>query len=247
MPSKRVAALMQQLYGLQINGTEEFYNLIASQLRSEHHVLDLGCGFGREEMDFRARCTYVIGCDYTDHVAQNDFISAGVVGDAYKLPFDDRSFDVVIMDFVMEHLEFPDQCASEICRVLKPGGSLVFRTPNFYHYVAIVAYLTPHWVHRMVVHKLAESCESDPFKTYYRVNTRRAVERVFMRAGLTPRQVIMVEKEPHYLTLTVPTFLIGYCYERLVNKYDLLATFRSNIFGYFSKPIRQEAESINRR
>ena len=240
MPSRGVAALMRRWYGTQVNGTVEFRNLIAAQLRPEHFVLDLGCGAGRAETDFRGECAYVVGCD-NGHVGENHFISAAVRGDAYKLPFDNHSFDVVIMDFVMEHLEFPAQCAAEIFRVLRPGGSLFFRTPNFYHYVAIIAYLTPHWVHRMVIQKLAESDESDPFETYYRVNTRRTVEGVFMRANLIPRQIKMVEKEPYYLTFAIPAFLIGCCYERLVNRFNCLAGFRSNILGCVNKPLDRQA------
>jgi len=241
MQGKRVAALMQRLYGNEVNGTVEFRNLISAQLRPEHYVLDLGCGSGREETNFRDNCACIVGCDYSDHVSQNNFISTGVRGDAYKLPFSNQSFDVVIMDYVMEHLEFPDQCAAEVFRVLKPGGCLFFRTPNFYHYVALIAYLTPHSFHSLMVHKLAESDESDPFETYYRVNTRKSVERILTSASLLPREIKMVEREPHYLTFAASAFLVGYCYERLVNTFDFLEGFRSNIFGYFIRPLDGEA------
>jgi ubiquinone/menaquinone biosynthesis C-methylase UbiE len=232
---------MERWYGTQVNGTEEFRNLIAAQLRPEHYVLDLGCGSGRKETDFRDKCAYVVGCDFTNHVLQNKFVSAGVRGDAYKLPFSDCTFDVVTMDFVMEHLELPDRCSAEIFRVLKPGGSLFFRTPNFYHYVAIIAYLTPHWVHRLVVRKLAESDETDPFETYYRVNTRKAVGRVLAGASLTPMEIKMIEKEPYYLTFASPAFFLGHWYERLVNEYSQLASFRACILGHFTKPVGDDA------
>jgi hypothetical protein len=32
-------------------------------------------------------------------------------------------------------------------------------------------------------------------------------------------------------------FLVGYCYERLVNMSETLATFRSNIFAVLRKPV----------
>src|SRR5207253_10994893 len=76
---------------------------------------------------------------------------------------------------------------------------------------------------------------------YYRFNTRRTVEGVFMRASLIPRQIKMVEKEPYYLTFAIPAFLIGYCYERLVNRFNCLAGFRSNILGYVGKPLDRQA------
>ncbi len=236
MPSRRVNALMQRFYGTQVNGTVEFFNLVASQLRPEHCLLDLGCGSGTGLTDFRGHSAFVVGCDHSNDLRNNQFISAGVRGDAYKLPFSDQAFDVVVMDFVIEHLEFPYQCAVEIARVLKPGGFLFFRTPNFYHYVSITAFLTPQWVHRIVVRRLAEYEHVNPFETFYRANTRSAVEQVFGQANLIQREIIMLEKEPYYLTFAAPAFLIGYGYERLVNKYRCLSVFRSNILGCFSRP-----------
>jgi ubiquinone/menaquinone biosynthesis C-methylase UbiE len=242
MPSPRVATLMQRLYGKRINGTIEFRNLIAERVRPEYYVLDLGCGAGRQETDFRRECALVAGCDYSAAVGRNRFISAGVRGDAYRLPFKSQMFDVVIMDFVMEHLQFPDTCAAEISRVLKAGGALFFRTPNAYHYVALVARLTPHSFHRFVVCKLAGSHEADTFETFYRMNTRREVMNVFTRASLELKEIRMVEKEPYYLSFALPTFLLGAAYERLVNRFEGLAGLRSNIFGYFTKPFHDDGD-----
>jgi ubiquinone/menaquinone biosynthesis C-methylase UbiE len=235
MPSKRVAALMDRFYGEQRNGTIEFRDLIAAQLEDHHLVLDLGCGVGREETDFRHLCEFVVGCDYTDAVSRNQHVSARLRADAYHLPFEDEVFDAVIMDFVLEHLEFAQQGASEISRVLKRGGSLFFRTPNSYHYVALISRLTPHSFHQRVVRRLADSEDAMPFKTFYRLNTRHDVRQVFACAGLEPTEIRMVEKEPYYLSFAAPAFLLGCCYERLVNKFESLSGMRSNIFGYLRK------------
>jgi hypothetical protein len=75
------------------------------------------------------------------------------------------------------------------------------------------------------------------FKTFYRANTRRRVERVFGQAGFVPERILLVEREPSYLMFSGAAFLIGYCYERLVNMSEALATFRANIFGVLRKPI----------
>lgn len=45
-----------------------------------------------------------------------------VDGDAYALPFDDASFDVVHCERVWQHLANPARAAAEIARVLRPGG-----------------------------------------------------------------------------------------------------------------------------
>ncbi|AKU18402.1 methyltransferase domain-containing protein [Luteipulveratus mongoliensis] len=45
-----------------------------------------------------------------------------VEGDAYALPFEDASVDVVRCERVLQHLEAPERAVAEVARVLKPGG-----------------------------------------------------------------------------------------------------------------------------
>lgn len=49
--------------------------------------------------------------------------------DAHDLPFKDETFDGVIAQAVLEHVLDPWRCASEIHRVLKPGGTVYAETP----------------------------------------------------------------------------------------------------------------------
>src|SRR6185437_16618086 len=55
-----------------------------------------------------------------------------------QLPFRDRSFDVVLCDNVVDHAESPQTIATELVRILKPGGLLYF-TVNVHHAVYAVA------------------------------------------------------------------------------------------------------------
>jgi ubiquinone/menaquinone biosynthesis C-methylase UbiE len=240
VPSKMALALRERLYRHQIGGTPLFRRLITDRLRADRYVLDLGCGKGRESTDVRSAAALVVGCDIGEEVCKNSFVSACVRGDAQMLPFRDGSFGAVIMDYVVEHLEYPDRCATETFRVLRRGGYLFLRTPNLHHYVSIVGCLTSHGFHRRVANPargLESSTDADVFKTFYRANTRRTVERVFGQAGFVPKQILLVEREPSYLMFSGAAFLVGYCYERLVNMSETLATFRSNIFAVLRKPV----------
>ena len=55
-----------------------------------------------------------------------------------QLPFSDQSFDIVLCDNVVDHTESPQRIASELVRILKPGGLLYF-TVNFHHRVYALA------------------------------------------------------------------------------------------------------------
>jgi SAM-dependent methyltransferase len=58
------------------------------------------------------------------------------LADAYRLPFGDEAFDVVLCAEVLEHMHTPALALSEMRRVLKTGGKLLLTTPFAYpiHY-----------------------------------------------------------------------------------------------------------------
>ena len=47
-----------------------------------------------------------------------------------RLPYDDSSFDVVLLVEVIEHLSDHQAAIGELARILKPGGCLILTTPN---------------------------------------------------------------------------------------------------------------------
>lgn len=53
-----------------------------------------------------------------------------LAGDAYRLPFKNSFFDIVICGEVLEHLEHPETCLREIKRILKDDGTVLISTPN---------------------------------------------------------------------------------------------------------------------
>jgi len=52
------------------------------------------------------------------------YTTTDVIGFAEDLPFEDNSFDAVFSFAVLEHVKLPFAAAAEMCRVLKPGGTM---------------------------------------------------------------------------------------------------------------------------
>jgi len=52
-----------------------------------------------------------------------------IISDAHNIPFEDETFDCVIIQAVLEHVIEPKRCVDEIHRVLKPSGLVYAETP----------------------------------------------------------------------------------------------------------------------
>ena len=198
-------------------------------------VLDIGAGAGeRNRYAFKGRVAGMWGVDLDPRVTENPLLDRGVVGDGKTLPFDDGSVDVAFSIYVHEHLDDPGAFAREIYRVLKPDGRYLALTPNRFHYVPLIATLTPTSFHRWLNAKRGRSGE-DTFPTYYRLNTAAAVQAHFRAAGFSEVIVNGIEVEPQYLKFHPLSYVAGVAYERVVNSSRALEGMRVNLIVRCSK------------
>ena len=105
-------------------------------LNPETRVLDVGCGAGFLSNELALAQLQVTGVDLSEEslIVARKYDSTKKVkylsADAYQLPFENASFDVITaMDF-LEHVERPHDVIKEFSRVLKPNGIFIFHTFN---------------------------------------------------------------------------------------------------------------------
>lgn len=238
MMKSLVAWMDRRLYpGVGRNWDDElFRERILSTLEEEHALLDVGAGAGIvPQMNFRGEAARVCGVDPDPRVAENPHLDEGRVGMGEEIPWEDSSFDVVVADNVLEHLDRPTEVFTEVARVLRPGGRFLAKTPNRTHYMPLIARLTPHGFHRWVNRLRGREAE-DTFPTRYRANCRADLERIAAESGLVVDSVELVEGRPEYMRLSPPTYVVGWLYERLVNRFESLAPMRILMVATLSKP-----------
>ena len=104
-----------------------FSDLLAPRDLEGKQVLDAGCGtglFSQAATNLGAQVTSMdIGQGLLAQVAKK-CDTRRVVGSVLDLPFGSESFDVVISTEVIEHTPDPHRSVSELCRVVKKGGTL---------------------------------------------------------------------------------------------------------------------------
>jgi SAM-dependent methyltransferase len=123
----------------------------------------------------------VIGLDVDRAVLTNRTVDAAhVIELSGRWPVDDASIDLIVSDYVIEHIADARWFADEVRRILKPGGWFCARTPTKYNYVAVGARMVSNLKHARLL-KLAQPGRKseDVFPTEYRLNTRTDVERAF--------------------------------------------------------------------
>lgn len=95
-------------------------------------LLDVGCGSGQSAIPAAKMGLQVTGIDIAENlveharsVARKNGLDARFdVGDAEDLPYDNQSFDTAITMIGAMFAPRPGRVASELARVIKPGGSL---------------------------------------------------------------------------------------------------------------------------
>jgi ubiquinone/menaquinone biosynthesis C-methylase UbiE len=220
------------------NHINAFERHIASLMVPSMKVLEIGAGSGKglqNVFHLKAHCAFYAGVDLDPRVLDNPYLDHAEVADAAYLPFEEATFDLVFHKMVAEHLEDPRAALTEAARVLKPGGRLMFETPNRFYYAMVVAYLTPTWFHRFYVRRFASGrTEEEVFPTYYRLNDRRTIERICRKAGLEPTLTFW-STPPGYLRFSTVTFFVGVLYERSLGR--LFPALRARIWVSARKAI----------
>lgn len=100
-------------------------------------ILDYGCGAGRLVHAALREGLSMEGTDvfYAGSRAREEATEAGLLGGAIhemmegRMPYASNSFDLIVNNQVMEHVEDLDAVLREIHRVLKPGGTLLSLFP----------------------------------------------------------------------------------------------------------------------
>lgn len=136
-----------------INGTreEELRRVLRmhSNLFAGKDLLEIGSGTGVQLKILSQVCKSVVGIEIPGSAYSRHRVTEVREYDGKRIPFPDRSFDIVFSSHVLEHLKGAADVHSEMRRVLRPGGAGVHVVPthtwrlwnSVLHYPALPGYV----------------------------------------------------------------------------------------------------------
>ncbi len=107
------------------------------EIKKEISVIDIGCGEGWVLRYFNQLGIKATGLDYSSFGVEkfnSDYLDLVLVGDVYKnienLLIENKRFDIVWLDNVLEHVLDPLDLLWKCKRIMKNGGILMVEVPN---------------------------------------------------------------------------------------------------------------------
>lgn len=136
---------------------------------------------------------------------------------------------------VFEHLREPEKQLAEIFRILKPGGLLIFATPNSLGYTTIFGRFLPDILKKALVKVLEGRDEDDVFPAYYRINTEREIKKFARLTGYDICEIRYLSTYPKFIVVP-PLAIIEFCFTRLMMS-NYLKKIRPYLIVILKKPV----------
>lgn len=198
------------------------------------YVLDIGCGHGNFLKPVYEKTVHTYGVDPNkDALAKNKLIKNKVVGVVEYLPFRNNFFDLVVSEWVLEHLDNPERAFREIYRVLKPGGKVIFLTPNVWNYNVWIIRLIPNFLHSLFTTKLYGRQEGDTYPVRYKINSVKKIAEILVPLGFKKSQVIL-NGDPSYISFNRPLFALACLVEKILD-FKPFRLGKVHIIGIYKK------------
>ncbi len=231
----RVQAILAP--GLQ-NAQFAYAQVLEDRLTGPVYWLDFGCGrrlfppwmpnadLIQEKLASKVKCRFGIDMDLAS-LRDNRFMSNRVLGDITRLPFGDRTFDLISANMVVEHVSDPARLLAEAYRVLRPRGGFLFHTPNLLSYATLLACVVPNGMKGRLVRFFEDRKEEDVFLTFYRMNSPGKIRALAKQVGFEIIELRQIESSAQAVMLG-PLVILELLWIRLL-RLQLLRNLRSNL------------------
>jgi SAM-dependent methyltransferase len=134
---------------------------------------------------------------------------------------------------VIEHIEQPDIVFAEVSRVLRSGGTFIFHTPNRESFQNAVLRNLPQAIKNKLALVLEGRNEEDVFRTYYRANAVKEIERLSARCSFDVKAIDLFNSSAQTAALG-PLSIVELFFLRILQR-PTMGHRRTNLIAILSK------------
>ncbi len=196
-------------------------------------ILDAGCGENGIVSKMKHKVKLIIGVDLDKKsLLNNKIVDKKILSNLELLPLENNSIDVIVCEFVLEHLKNPESVLKEFFRVLKPGGSFIFITSNILNPVMFFSKILPYFFHEFLREKFLKNLDKS-YPTYYKINTYKKILHLFDKAGFYKINLKRAGN-PEYIGFCRVFVPISILFEKFIDN-RFLSFLKMYLIGFFKK------------
>ena len=189
------------------DGTIDFYLRIRTIINKKKIILDLGAGEGywlkdKKNSKLRKSIQYLkkdvkklYAADIDKAIFKNKSSHKNLLIKKNVIPLKNNSVDIIICDWVFEHIDNPTLFFTEINRVLKKNGYICARTPHKYNYFSLVSNILEGSNFKDFLLKKIQPGRKEYFKSFYKLNTKNKIDKIFKRYS---KKIFIFTPDPAY-------------------------------------------------
>ncbi|MDP3980353.1 MAG: class I SAM-dependent methyltransferase [Chlamydiota bacterium] len=227
------------------NAELTYFEKLQEQVDHGSIWIDLGCGKKLisnwilksplfEDKHNLVNHPHLIGVDIeSDQVRHNKDVRYPIAGSIMSIPVKECSCDIISSNMVFEHVRDADQMINEIKRILKPGGTLIFHTPNSWNYLVVLSKIVPASLKDFLIRRFEGRKEDDIFPTYYRMNNTKQIKRLVHDHDMELVDLMCIESTA-FFDRFLPLAFAEYLMLRIL-RFKIFRAFRSNLIVVIRK------------
>ena len=173
--------------------------LIQNEILKDSYVLDIGTGTGEIPLSICRDANKIEAIDYSEKMINIALEKANKQGidnvtfrtyDGIQLPYQDKTFDIVIMANLLHVIHSPGKILNEAFRVLKDRGKII--VPCYLHNDSLRTKCIS-WILKQKGHPIYTRFNSKSLKEFIEQNRFKITNQTYLK-GIMPVSFIVAEK-----------------------------------------------------
>jgi 2-polyprenyl-3-methyl-5-hydroxy-6-metoxy-1,4-benzoquinol methylase len=149
-----------------------FKKYLQQYITNDSTILDIGCGRQSFGEKYYKIAKHKIGIDPDqDALRDNNLMDEKLCCTIQKIPDTIGQFDIIIAQWVLEHMQCPDEDIRIIGNLCKKNGYFIFMTTNIYSPIILLSKIIPTFLKKYLRKVLLKINEEDTYPTVYKINS----------------------------------------------------------------------------